>query len=232
MMVNVKSFTALLPMKGHSERVPNKNIRLFAEKPLFSIVLDNLLESTLINKIIINTDSNAIISIVNKNYDNKVIIHKRPDDLCGDFVPMNEIIKYDIKKSNSEYYIQTHSTNPLVQTNTFDKAITKYLNDINNYDSLFSVNCLQTRLFDNKSNPLNHNPSELIRTQDLDPIYEENSNFYIFSKSSFINSGNNRIGQTPQMFEVNRLESQDIDIEEDFILAETIYKSMQPFYES
>ena len=60
-----------------------------------------------------------------------MIIHKRPDDLCGDFVPMNEIIKYDIEKSNSEYYIQTHSTNPLVQTNTFDKAITKYLNDIN-----------------------------------------------------------------------------------------------------
>ena len=231
-MVKANTLTALLPMKKHSERVPNKNIRLFSDKPLFTIILDTLLQSKYINQIVINTDSDKIISILKRQYPNNVMVHKRPKELCGDFVPMNEIIKYDIEKSNSEHFLQTHSTNPLVQINTIDEAITKYLSDIDNYDSLFSVNRLQTRLFNKKSEPINHNLSELVRTQDLEPIFQENSNFYIFSKLSFNNSGFNRIGKIPQMFEVNRLESQDIDEKEDFIIAESIYKSIYSYYGS
>lgn len=229
--MNNYELVALLPMKGHSERVPNKNIRLFSGEPLFTIVLDSLLNSQFIAKVVINTDSEDIISIITDKYNDEVILHKRPDYLCGDFVPMNQIIKYDINKFNSIHYIQTHSTNPLVQTNTFDKAITKYFSDINSFDSLFAVNRLQTRLFSKQSEPINHNLGELIRTQDLDPIFEENSNFYIFSKTSFNNSLYNRIGLKPNMFEVNKLESQDIDDEEDFILAETLYKTRSVYYE-
>ena len=221
----IPPFIALLPMKNNSERVPGKNIRLFSGKPLFQIILDTLLSSSLIKKIVINTDSNKIIDIINDEYGKHVIIHKRPKDLCGDFVSMNKIIKYDIDKLDYEYFVQTHSTNPLIKNTTIDLAIKKYFSKIDKYDSLFSVNRLQTRLFDKNGCPFNHKYGDLIRTQDLDPVYEENSNFYIFSKTSFNNSKYNRIGFGPQLFEVNKLESQDIDIEEDFILAETLYKS-------
>ena len=231
-MDKANTLTALLPMKRHSERVPNKNIKLFSDKPLFTIILDTLLQSKYISQIVINTDSDEISSILEKQYSNNVVVHKRPKELCGDFVPMNEIIKYDIQKTNSEHFFQTHSTNPLVQINTIDEAITKYIADIDNYDSLFSVNRLQTRLYNKKSEPINHNLGELVRTQDLEPIFQENSNFYIFSKFSFYNTGYNRIGKKPQMFEVSRLESQDIDEKEDFIIAESIYKSIYSYYES
>ncbi len=70
---------------------------------------------------------------------------------------------------------------------------------------------------------MNHNPKELINTQDLPPLYEDNSNIYIFSKQSFTASGNNRVGLKPQMFLIEKLEAVDIDEEEDFILAEMLY---------
>ena len=81
----------------------------------------------------------------------------------------------------------------------------------------------QTRLYWKNGTAINHNPSELLRTQDLPPVYEENSNFYIFSKDSFNNCGNNRIGLTPQMFEIDKIEAVDIDNPHDFIIAENLY---------
>ena len=191
-----------------------------------------MLNSKLIDQVVVNTDCEKIISIIHERYDNKVLIHKRPENLCGDFIPMNEIIKYDLGKLNSEHYIQTHSTNPLFRASTFDKAIQKYWVKINKNDSMFSVTRLQTRLFNQNGYPINHEAGELIPTQRLEPVFEENSNFYIFSRSSFINASNNRIGLKPNMFEVNKLECQDIDNDEDFILAEILYKNRSVYYES
>jgi CMP-N-acetylneuraminic acid synthetase len=82
---------------------------------------------------------------------------------------------------------------------------------------------MHTRLYSSDGKPVNHNPQQLLRTQDLPPVFEENSNFYIFSKTSFINAGKNRIGLKPQMFETNKLESIDINEHEDFELAEVLY---------
>lgn len=217
-----KTVTALLPMKGHSERVPNKNIRLFNGKPLFYHVLASLQNSEYIDQIIINTDSSKIAELA-KEF-SKVVINERPQEICGDFVSMNDIINYDIQKSNKEYFIQTHSTNPLLTTKAIDKGIVSFFKNIEKFDSVFSVTKLQTRLYTKGAKPLNHNPQELLRTQDLEPLYEENSNFFIFSKESFSKAGNKRIGLTPNMLELDKLEAIDIDEPQDFILAEAIQK--------
>ena len=97
---------------------------------------------------------------------------------------------------------------------------------MNDYDSLFSVTKWQTRLYWDADRPINHNPHELLRTQDLPPVYEENSNIYIFSKSSFRKAGEQRIGLKAQMFEINKIEAIDIDEEADFIMAERLYPSI------
>lgn len=206
-------------MKGHSERVPNKNIKLFNGIPLFHHVLNTLQNCSLIDEIIINTDSEEI-SKGAKQF-SKVKIHERPIEICGDFVSMNDIIAYDLNHSDGTLYIQTHSTNPLLKTETIALAIQNFKNQAD-YDSMFSVTKLQTRLYWKDVKPINHNPNELIRTQDLPPVFEENSNFFIFTKSSFKNAENKRIGKNPMMFEMDKLESVDIDEPQDFILAETI----------
>lgn len=210
---------ALLPMKGHSERVPNKNMKLFNGIPLFNHVLTTLQNCDLIDEVIINTDSN-IISESAKKF-SKVKIHNRPNEICGDFVSMNDIIAFDLNHSDGDIYLQTHSTNPLLKTTTIHQAIEKFKTQ-REFDSLFSVTKLQTRLYWEDVRPINHNPNELIRTQDLPPVFEENSNFFIFTKSSFKNAANKRIGKKPMMYEMDKLESVDIDEPHDFILAETI----------
>lgn len=217
---------ALLPMKGHSERVPNKNLRSFAGRPLFHSIADVLEGSNFIESIIINTDSEEIAENATKNY-KKVIIHERPEAIRGDMVPMNEIIANDLKNSDGDVFIQTHCTNPLLTRKTMESAISYYFDNHEFHDSVFSVTKIQTRLYDKSGAPVNHNPNELLRTQDLPPLYEENSNFYIFSKKAFIDAGKKRIGASPKMFEVDALEAIDIDNETDFIIAELLYGNKQ-----
>lgn len=215
---------AILPMKGNSERVPGKNLKEFNGKPLFYHVLETLLDSKLVSNVIINTDSDEIAHLA-RTFGERVIIHSRPEEICGDFVSMNKIIEYDINKTDSIHFIQTHSTNPLLKSSSIDKAIQFYFDNLENYDSVFSVTRLQTRLYWQDGTPINHNPKELIRTQDLAPIYEENSNFFIFSKESFKNADNKRIGIKPHLFEIDKIEALDIDESQDFQIAEMLHKS-------
>ena len=215
--------TALLPMKEHSERVPNKNMRLFNEKPLYHCVARILEESEFIQSIVINTDSDLIAEDAEKHF-SKINVHIRPPELQGDMVSMNDIIAHDLSIIDDEHFLQTHSTNPLLTEQTIEKAIRFYFDNLDKYDSLFSVTPLYTRLYNESGKPINHNQNILSRTQDLPPIFEENSNFYIFSKDSFFAAGKNRIGLKPKMFPMNRFESIDIDEEFDFQLAEYFYK--------
>ena len=214
---------ALLPMKGNSERVPNKNMRDFDGAPLYHAVMKSLLASKYIEYVVINTDSETIAKDAKENFGDKIIIINRPIRIQGDFVSMNDIIEYDLNKLDGEHFLQTHSTNPLLRVETINKAIEKYFENLESNDSVFGVTKVQTRFYDKDAQPINHNPQELLRTQDLEPMYEENSNFYIFSKKSFENSGQKRIGLKPQIFEVNKLEAVDIDEPEDFKLAELLH---------
>lgn len=217
---------ALLPMKGNSERVPNKNLKDFCGKPLYHRVMETLLSSSYINYVVVNTDSEAIKSDISKNFDDRVIVIDRPEEIIGDFVSMNTVIDCDVNNVDADIYLQTHSTNPLLKKKSVDDAIEKMIALLPEkvYDSIFSVTKMQTRLYKADGQAYNHNPEELLRTQDLEPLFEENSNFYIFTKESFLNSGKKRIGLKPFMFEIDKIEAVDIDEPQDFVIAESIYK--------
>lgn len=213
---------ALLPMKAKSERVPNKNIRLFAGKPLFYHILEKLATIKIISHIIINTDSQKIAELTSRFP--KVVIHERPEAIRGGNVPMNTIIDYDLAHCDGEFFLQTHSTNPLVSPESFIKAIRLFFANMPRYDSLFGVTTLQQRMYDKNFKPINHNSRILQNTQDLDVVYLENSCVYLFSRKSFSHD-KNRIGQTPYAFVMKQLESYDIDTEDDFLMAEKIFLS-------
>ena len=213
-------FAALLPMKGHSERVKDKNIRDFNGRPLFWHILNTLMQCDYISGVHIDTDSRAIADMA-RGFFPDVHIIERPKELCGDMVSMNAVIKHDIEIVGGEYFIQTHTTNPLVRPESLQEGCRRFLEKRDKFDSLFSVNRIQTRLYDAAGKAVNHDPGKLIRTQDLPPLYEENSNFYIFSRTSFLKN-DTRIGMCPQMMELARFEASDIDEESDFMLAEQI----------
>lgn len=202
-------------MKNNSERVPNKNFKLLNNRPLYKWVLDSLLMVERIDKIIINTDAEKKFQKLKNNP--KIVIKKRKDKICGDFVSMNEIIKDDLNDFNADIFIMTHTTNPFLSSETINECLDKFLESTN--DSLFTVNKLQTRFYDKGAKPINHSVTKLLRTQDLDPYFEENSCLYIFTSKSF-NKTNNRIGEFPLMYEMKKKEALDIDDSEDWELAE------------
>jgi CMP-N-acetylneuraminic acid synthetase len=138
---------------------------------------------------------------------------------------MNDVLINIIEQVPADFYIQTHSTNPLLSTKTIDSAIEKFIGSFPIHDSLFSVTKRNLRFWDILSRPINHNQNILLRTQDLPPIFEENSCIYLFSKQILINK-HNRIGDRPLLFEIPEIESQDIDVELDFKVAEFLYKEI------
>ena len=220
--MNIPSVKALLFMKGHSERVPDKNMRLFCGRPLFHWIINSLIQSEYVKEIIINTDSERIAEEAKKNFD--VTIHMRPDYLlniqCDE---ASQIMAYDLTQTDGEYFLQSHSTNPLLRSETINQAIELFFEQKNKYDSLFSVTATQKRYYWPDGTPVNHEPDKLIKTQELPFVYEENSNIYIFSRMIF-NEHINRIGSNPLLFPIDRIEAFDIDCEHDFTIAEMLMK--------
>ena len=219
---------ALLPMKANSERVKGKNFRKFGDKPLFQWVLNTLLSVDKIDLVVINTDAKEIL-IKNGLIENKrILLRNRDPKICGDFVSMNTIIANDLENIDADIFLMTHTTNPFLSKRSIESALTVFIKalDDNKADSLFSVNKIQERFYNEKAEPLNHDPMNLIRTQDLDPWYKENSNLYLFTKDAFQKT-QARIGEHPIIFETPLFESTDIDTPDDWDLGEVMISYYQ-----
>lgn len=221
--MKTNKIVALVPMRHHSQRVPGKNYRLLAGKPLYHHTLAALLGCPEISEIVVNTDSPNIIVGIRQDFP-QVTILERPQHLRGDTIPMNEILTYDTSQVEGDFYLQTHSTNPLLRATTISNAIQTFLENYPSYDSLFSVTRWQTRLWDQLGRAINHNPAILLQTQDLPPVYEENSCLYIFTRQNLL-ARRNRLGERPLMFEIDATEALDIDEELDFTIAEFLMRN-------
>jgi CMP-N-acetylneuraminic acid synthetase len=191
---------ALVPMRHHSQRVSGKNYRPLVGRPLFHHIIETLLTVPEISEVVVDTDSEPVMDGLRKNFPNVKIID-RPQHLRADDIPMNDILIHDTDLTPADFYLQTHSTNPLLKPGTVSRAINIFLADYPTHDSLFSVTRLQTRLYDQNGHAINHDPKELIRTQDLPPVYEENSCIYIFNRENLI-AKQHRISDRPLMFEI------------------------------
>ncbi len=208
---------ALLPMKANSSRVPGKNFKDFCGKPLFRWILDSLLAVEEIDQVIINTDAREILAENGLVDTDRIVIRDRKKEICGDDVSMNIVLADDVANVDADIYMMTHTTNPLLSSSTIRQAIKQYKEalSVNKADSLFTVNKVQTRFYTEACKPINHDPDNLIPTQDLEPWFEENSNLYLFNRDSF-SSTNARIGSKPMMMVSPALECSDIDTPDDW----------------
>ena len=209
-------------MRHESQRVPGKNYRTLAGRPLYSYILETLLACSEISTVVVDTDS-PVIQEGLRQYFPTVQVVDRPEYLRSGEVPMNEVLLHDTSLVKAEFYLQTHSTNPLLRRDTITKAIQTLLSQYPAFDSLFSVTRMQTRLWDSLGRAINHNPSVLLRTQDLPPVYEENSCLYIFTRQTLLQR-RNRLGERPLMFEIDSAEAWDIDEEIDFLITDFLIR--------
>jgi CMP-N-acetylneuraminic acid synthetase len=212
-------------MKAHSERVPRKNFRALAGKPLVRWILDTLLSLGEVTRVVINTDARGQLAELGIVDGPRTLIRDRAPALCGDLVSMNRILEDDLAAVPSDLYLMTHTTNPLLSAATVRAAL-QALAQAPAADSLFTVNRLQTRFYRADGSPVNHDPARLIRTQDLEPWFEENSCLYVFTRESFAATGA-RIGRHPLMFPTPPLESVDIDEPHQWFMAEALLEKQQ-----
>jgi CMP-N-acetylneuraminic acid synthetase len=221
-MNKAETIVALVPMRHHSQRVPGKNYRKLAGKPLFHHILDTLQNVPEISQVVVDTDSPEIIEGVTRFFP-AVVVLERPEHLRADDIPMNEVLMYDTAQVEGDLYLQTHSTNPLLTAATISQGIRQLLAHTPAFDSLFGVTRRHVRIWDELTRPINHNPAILLQTQDLPPFFEDNSCMYIFARENLVRR-RNRLGERPMMFEIPALEAMDIDDETDFQIVDLMMR--------
>ena len=214
---------AIVPMRHNSERVPGKNYRPLAGIPLYHHVIRTLSAVPEIDSIAIDTDSAFIIDDCADHFP-QVRVLLRPENLRDGNIAMNDVLLNTLDQVDADIVLQTHSTNPFLKAATISDALRLFTTPGSEFDSVFSVTRLQARLWDADVHPVNHDPAVLLRTQDLAPLFIENSCFFIFTPELLRQRGN-RIGSRPLMVEMAPLEAVDIDTEEDFALAAAIAES-------
>jgi CMP-N-acetylneuraminic acid synthetase len=212
--------TAIVPMRHDSERLPGKNYRPFRGEPLYRHIVRELASCARVTEIVIDTDSPVITADARAQFP-QVRVLARPPELRDGSIGMNTVLLNTVKQCDADLYLQTHSTNPLLRSASIERAVDAYLDGRPAHDSLFSVTRLQTRLWSHDSRPLNHDPKRLLRTQDLLPVWEENSCLYLFTRELLERTGS-RVGERPLLFALERREAWDIDELVDFDLAEAL----------
>lgn len=226
-----KEISVFLPTRAGSERVKNKNTRDFAgvEGGLLAIKLKQLLNLPKVKEVVLSTNDPGSIDIAQKFLSNaklKIII--RPDHLAQSSTNLTDLVKYVPSICAYEHILWTHVTSPLVNAENYETAIDLYFEKINdNYDSLMSVKEIQNYIWSEKEkkviNRKEGDQKKWPRTQDLDKIFEVNSAIFIASKKVYEDE-QDRIGVSPYLFIQNSLQSVDVDWEEDFKIAEKLYK--------
>lgn len=210
---------AVVPMKLNNRRLPQKNTRSFTNgKPLCYYILHALLQSKKIDEVYVYCSNEDIKEFIPEG----VHYLKRSASLDQDTTKMNEVLQSFAKDVPADIYVMTHTTAPFITVESIEKGLDAVISG--EYDSAFAAKKLQDFLWKD-GKPFNYQLDNIPRTQDLPPLYEETSGFYIY-KNEVMTKLNRRIGDKPYIVEVSEIESTDIDELEDFLIADAIYNQI------
>ena len=207
---------AFIPVKKRSTRIPNKNFREFNGYPLYEHFFRKLHPTNPFDEVYVNTDSEEVKKTA-RSYGFSVI--ERPPRLSEDDANGNDLLLYDAEQADLDIYFQLFVTAPLLKQKTIHEAYSRMVSN-NDADSLLTVQKHNSFFWDGDS-PINYDPTELPRTQDLNPLIEETTGLYAIERDSLIER-ECRIGYDPEFVEVSQVEAIDIDEMTDLELARMI----------
>lgn len=214
--------SAIIPLKKNSVRVPNKNFKDFGDTTLANLKINKLLEVTGLDEIIVNSDSAEVLDWVRKQYgSNKITYVLREPYYASSECSGSEFFENIAENADTDVLIYSPVTSPFVNPETLELAIQKFLNFGDENDSVLSVFDMKHHMWMNNK-PLNYNPYHSPNSQDLPTVYKVTYGFGIISKEMMIKR-RNIMGENPFFFELNELESVDIDTDLDFEFAEFLY---------
>jgi len=202
---------AFVPIKLNSQRLPHKNILPIAGHPMCWHVCNTLKHVKCVDEVYVYCSDPAVKEFIPK----EVKFLQRPEWLDGDLIKGFDIYREFIKTVDADVYVLTHTTSPFIKAESIKNALGKVITNEN--DSAFSAERIQTFVW-YEENPVNYNLNDVPRTQDLKPVWKENSAFYIFQKDIFVKH-QRRIGFNPYIQEVSGIEAIDIDEKKDYDFA-------------
>ena len=206
---------AFVPLKLNNERLPDKNTKKFDNgKSLVTYILDTLNTINDIDEKFVYCSQESVKEFL----PNGITYLSRPETLDLSSTKINEVIDAFVNSVDADVYILTHATAPFISAKTIQEGITKVVSG--RYDSAFTVQKLQEFLW-NENSPINYDLENIPRTQDLPPVYAETTGLYIFTKELWKNTGR-RIGFKPYLIEISKIEAVDINIPEDFFIANAL----------
>lgn len=229
--MNNSLVTAFLPCRKGSQRVKRKNIRTFSgiEGGLTKIKIEQLINCTEIDKIVVSTDDEEVISICEsalKSSSKDYVIDIRPKELASSETSTDDLIQYVSKIITQGDILWTHVTSPFITSSIYSDVIKKYkeYKESEGYDSLTTVTKYQKFFWNKKGQTINYDRSieKWPRTQTLDPLYELNSGIFLCDANIYIQN-KDRIGINPYLYELDSYQAMDVDWQIDFELAEILW---------
>ena len=223
--MNNPKTTAFLPCRKGSQRVLKKNIKPFAgfEFGLIQIKLTQLIEANNVDKIVLSTNDDEILDYAASLQNDKIIPHKRVELLSSSETSTDDLVAHALDLIPQGHILWTHVTSPFVDAELYDKIIRQYRSALlADYDSLMTTNLIHGFLWD-ENGPINYDRTleKWPRTQTIKPLHEINSAVFLSSSENYHNF-KDRIGQKPFLYVLDKIQSSDIDWEEDFKIAEII----------
>ncbi len=217
-----------LPCRSSSMRIKNKNIKKFSNIKfgLFELKISQLILVKGIRNIVVSTNDKKIINFLKKKNLKKIIIDKRPNNLCVSSTSTDQVIKYVPKVIKSDHILWTHVTSPFFDNKEYERAINIYKKNLKKYDSLMGVTKIQDFIYDEKK-PINFNKKKerWPQTQNLKKLFIVNNAIFLSSKKNYVKY-DDRIGKKAYLMDIKKIKSFDIDWPEDFKIAENIYESL------
>ncbi|WP_281696438.1 cytidylyltransferase domain-containing protein [Bacteroides clarus] len=219
-----------LPTRKGSERVVNKNTRPFADIAggLVENKIKQLLDTKYVDEIILSTNDEMCMEVAGLfKSDTRLRIIPRPDELCLSSTNLQDLICYVPTITDAEHILWGHVTTPFADAEQYDKGIELYLAKLNEgYDSLVGVAEFKNFLLNAEGKLINNTTNKpWPRTQDLTPLYEINHTMFLAKREVYLKQ-KNRIGMKPLLYVMDKIYSFDIDWEDDFTIAEAMYKQL------
>ena len=214
-------------MRAGSERVPNKNTKTFSgiKGGLCKIKLEQLIKCNIIDSIFVSTNDPEVVKIANTFNSKKIRVIIRPNELASSSASTDDLIKYVPEVMPDGHILWTHVTSPFISSEVYGQIIEKYLEKLEDFDSLMTVTKLQKFIWKD-SGPVNYNRNleKWPKTQTIEPLWEVNSGVFL-TKKNIYQTNNDRIGDKPYLFELSDDIAFDIDWLPDYKIAEALYFS-------
>ena len=213
------NIVGLIPVKGSSERVPEKNLREFNGQSLLEVKLNQLSKAEGFESVIVSSESKKVLDIALANgFD----IHERDPKYSTSHIPMSDVYTYIASEIHGDNIAWINATNPLTEANIYTEAAETYHQMSDDYDCLLSAINVQENIFYNGV-PVNFKPNPWPRSQDLKGLSSLTFAINILKREDMVKWGS-CVGTSPYFFYMDKLDAWDIDDQVDFDFCEFMYK--------